>query len=544
MENTTKSWQRDDVQHDWTEWSDCDWSLTRTRSRNCSNCDSNQERVPCISSESFNDELELLQGEHDPKPVAQTFEEAGQHVQSDIRRSEQGERSLFGDNDYSNQEEVSYFGPPYQSRHVGTPDEDDGIINPQPNIFNIHSNIKKIRPEEAHRHAGLTGNLNSNEQTKNHRTQDVNHHRQDVAQRGGHFNHQNGHEQLVDQENLHEQNSDQDHLHQQQVDQQTQEETPFLGDLKPEDLKLSGLQSAELQLFQQAQSEAEREANREIRGFKGDVDHIQFNRDDPSRLDIVKGPYSVGRLPDGGIGENGVPRGSVFDQSAPEGRAFDQRAPRGSASEQKTPEGKKSNSMVSKVPKGVPKADIFIPSGTEFTNNGAKRGLNIRKLPLNPESDGENSHKLRLEPSVNLQDQSRLHRELQSPETMYGGLQGQNSLESRLQNPKLLHDSLQNTSSHHKGLQNPSSIPTTLQNQNPSQNSLQNPISHHDALQNTEETPRTHVPTPLLESDIKGCDAHQKCCPVASGATLKGCVIGFRIGENGVKTTCLTDRCT
>lgn len=49
-------------QHDeptsWSEWSDCDRSFTRTRTRSCEDCDPVNERSPCFGGNQRDEEFE------------------------------------------------------------------------------------------------------------------------------------------------------------------------------------------------------------------------------------------------------------------------------------------------------------------------------------------------------------------------------------------------------------------------------------------------------------------------------------------------------
>ncbi|CAD5234111.1 unnamed protein product [Bursaphelenchus xylophilus] len=307
-------WQRDDASSDWSEWSDCDRSLTRTRWRNCSSCNPRRERVPCISKTSLSEEFpqELLNTEFEPKQVAQTFEDARRFKAAGVRRSDDHEGSLFGDNDYNHQDEVSYFGPPHKVETSGFIQSED-IIHPQPNIFNIQSNIKKIRPEEEKRGSGRTSDLPAKES----------------------------------------------------FELDPNEAAPF-APLKPDDLDfLNGLDSGEMKQLKDAQNEAEKEANREVRGFR--------NEEQPEDITLQE---------------------------------------------------------------------------------IRREGLNIRRI------DNKKRHEYDRE--------------------------------------------------EHK---------------------TQGEVSKDD------------FETKKEELDENGCNPRVKCCPVSSGATLKGCIIGFRTTENGAKATCLTDNC-
>ncbi|KAI1716273.1 PAN domain-containing protein [Ditylenchus destructor] len=101
------AWQHDDAMgSSWSPWSDCDAnSSTRNRRRNCTNCVNKVETQtePCINKMSLMKEfpgmLNAIEAED-----AKRFKPA----------TAPGEPALFGEQDYENQEEVSFFGPPHQ----------------------------------------------------------------------------------------------------------------------------------------------------------------------------------------------------------------------------------------------------------------------------------------------------------------------------------------------------------------------------------------------------------------------------------------------
>ncbi|KAI1724488.1 hypothetical protein Ddc_05728 [Ditylenchus destructor] len=111
------AWQHDDAMgSSWSPWSDCDAnSSTRTRRRNCTNCVNKVETQtePCINKMSLMKEFPgMLNGIEaaEAKNIAPTLEDAKRFKPA----TAPGEPTLFGEQDYENQEEVSFFGPPHQ----------------------------------------------------------------------------------------------------------------------------------------------------------------------------------------------------------------------------------------------------------------------------------------------------------------------------------------------------------------------------------------------------------------------------------------------
>uniref|UniRef100_A0A7E4VHQ7 ShKT domain-containing protein n=1 Tax=Panagrellus redivivus TaxID=6233 RepID=A0A7E4VHQ7_PANRE len=108
----------------WSEWSDCSNSLTRTRRRNCTDCDKREEQAPCVNSAKFKQEFPSIshQLESDlvavPRKIANDFDSAQKSVSKSKAASKPAEeQSLFGEHDYESQGEVSYFGPPHKVDH-------------------------------------------------------------------------------------------------------------------------------------------------------------------------------------------------------------------------------------------------------------------------------------------------------------------------------------------------------------------------------------------------------------------------------------------
>uniref|UniRef100_A0AC34FII5 Uncharacterized protein n=1 Tax=Panagrolaimus sp. ES5 TaxID=591445 RepID=A0AC34FII5_9BILA len=113
-------WQRDSAAI-WSEWSECDNSLIRSRRRNCTDCDKREETAPCISDTNFQKEFPAITHELEqdlipiPKKIAKNFDSAKMLSKSATKIPED-EASLFAENDYENQHEVSYFGPPHKQQ--------------------------------------------------------------------------------------------------------------------------------------------------------------------------------------------------------------------------------------------------------------------------------------------------------------------------------------------------------------------------------------------------------------------------------------------
>uniref|UniRef100_A0AC34QGS6 Apple domain-containing protein n=1 Tax=Panagrolaimus sp. JU765 TaxID=591449 RepID=A0AC34QGS6_9BILA len=109
-------WQQRDVA--WSEWSECDQTSTKTRKRNCTNCDKKQETVACSHPKSSQSDFPIITKniESDLIPVRKqivtNFDSAKNLRKQEIKNLPDDEKSLFGENDYENQHEVSYFGPP------------------------------------------------------------------------------------------------------------------------------------------------------------------------------------------------------------------------------------------------------------------------------------------------------------------------------------------------------------------------------------------------------------------------------------------------
>lgn len=89
--------------------------MTRTRKRNCTDCDKKEEIAPCVAPVSFQEEFPSITKSLDsdlipvPKTIATNFDSAKQMKKHNIPDEE---KSLFGEHDYDNQNEISYFGPP------------------------------------------------------------------------------------------------------------------------------------------------------------------------------------------------------------------------------------------------------------------------------------------------------------------------------------------------------------------------------------------------------------------------------------------------
>uniref|UniRef100_A0A914PTD1 Uncharacterized protein n=1 Tax=Panagrolaimus davidi TaxID=227884 RepID=A0A914PTD1_9BILA len=108
-----KRWQRDTAAI-WSEWSECDNSLVRSRRRNCTDCDKREETSPCISENNFQKEFPAITTEIEkdlipiPKKIAKSFDSA-KMLQKSATKIPEDEASLFAENDYENQNEISYF---------------------------------------------------------------------------------------------------------------------------------------------------------------------------------------------------------------------------------------------------------------------------------------------------------------------------------------------------------------------------------------------------------------------------------------------------
>lgn len=127
-------WQHDESPQssEWSEWTECDQSMTKTRTRNCTRCSPKKETVECFSKpafvQEFPKELEAVEkgfaviwgvSQHtflDPKPLAVSFDSAKRLHKPSLKVQPLSERSLFGEQDYDRQDEVSFFGPPLPGR--------------------------------------------------------------------------------------------------------------------------------------------------------------------------------------------------------------------------------------------------------------------------------------------------------------------------------------------------------------------------------------------------------------------------------------------
>ncbi|KAI6207199.1 hypothetical protein M3Y99_01862100 [Aphelenchoides fujianensis] len=111
------NWQRDAAPSSWSEWTKCDErTFTRSRHRNCSECRNRIETMPCISEAAYQHEFSNALMD-----TGDCFESARRYKEAKKPPVDSAEASLFGEQDYDNQREVSFFGPPIVAK--GTPNK-------------------------------------------------------------------------------------------------------------------------------------------------------------------------------------------------------------------------------------------------------------------------------------------------------------------------------------------------------------------------------------------------------------------------------------
>ncbi|KAH7728186.1 Protein R07A4.4 [Aphelenchoides avenae] len=108
-------WQHDESPQssEWSEWTECDQTMTKSRSRNCTRCSPKKETVECLSKPAFVQEFpKELEDVEKGMPITRLHKPS-------LNVKPLSERSLFGEQDYDHQEEVSFFGPPLAENSNG-----------------------------------------------------------------------------------------------------------------------------------------------------------------------------------------------------------------------------------------------------------------------------------------------------------------------------------------------------------------------------------------------------------------------------------------
>ncbi|KAI6204981.1 hypothetical protein M3Y94_00740200 [Aphelenchoides besseyi] len=179
------SWQRDAAPgNEWSQWSECDEkTLTRSRHRNCSECKPRREVIPCISNSAYQHEFPgaLLDTESEAKRISPNFETARRYKNPTKPERESVEASLFGEQDYENQNEVSFFGPPHSIVAKAAPNTKAEVpfdVNTEKSKIETsedvddHDELLRRALEEAKREAVIEATKESAELVKNEEQSD------------------------------------------------------------------------------------------------------------------------------------------------------------------------------------------------------------------------------------------------------------------------------------------------------------------------------------------------------------------------------------